>query len=162
MIKEFRAFLGTLFLEIELKKCKKKNLPQYIHVYIFLLFVYKKSCLENKNSLIAHSNPNTYIPQFSGLNSTGNLFSEKSKKPHSSFSWVALNIGFTQGTWSLKIRAKWVDGISTSNEFKDNKFLSASFYKIYILFVPNRRVYSFIWHQRNMKKETDTKTDKSI
>ena len=28
--------------------------------------------------------------------------------------------------------------------------------------VPNRRVYSFIWHQRNMKKETDTKTDKSI
>ena len=29
-------------------------------------------------------------------------------------------------------------------------------------FVPNRRVYSFIWHQRNMKKETDTKTDKSI
>ena len=28
--------------------------------------------------------------------------------------------------------------------------------------VPNRRVYSFIWHPRNMKKETDTKTDKSI
>ena len=28
--------------------------------------------------------------------------------------------------------------------------------------VPNRRVYSFIWHQRNMKEETDTKTDKSI
>ena len=28
--------------------------------------------------------------------------------------------------------------------------------------VPNRRVYSFIWQQRNMKKETDTKTDKSI
>ena len=28
--------------------------------------------------------------------------------------------------------------------------------------VPNRRVYSFIWHQRNMKKKTDTKTDKSI
>ena len=28
--------------------------------------------------------------------------------------------------------------------------------------VPNRRVYSFIRHQRNMKKETDTKTDKSI
>ena len=28
--------------------------------------------------------------------------------------------------------------------------------------VPNRQVYSFIWHQRSMKKETDTKTDKSI
>ena len=28
--------------------------------------------------------------------------------------------------------------------------------------VPNRQVYSFIRHQRNMKKETDTKTDKSI
>ena len=28
--------------------------------------------------------------------------------------------------------------------------------------VPNRRVYLFIWHPRNMKKETDTKTDKSI
>ena len=28
--------------------------------------------------------------------------------------------------------------------------------------VPNRRVYSFIWHQRNMKNKTDTKTDKSI
>ena len=28
--------------------------------------------------------------------------------------------------------------------------------------VPNRRVYSFIRLQRNMKKETDTKTDKSI
>ena len=28
--------------------------------------------------------------------------------------------------------------------------------------VHNRRVYSFIWHPRNMKKETDTKRDKSI
>ena len=28
--------------------------------------------------------------------------------------------------------------------------------------VPNKRVYSFIWHQRNMKKETETKADKSI
>ena len=28
--------------------------------------------------------------------------------------------------------------------------------------VPNRQVYLFIWHPRNMKKETDTKTDKSI
>ena len=28
--------------------------------------------------------------------------------------------------------------------------------------VPNKRLYLFIWHQRNMKKETDTKTDKSI
>ena len=131
MIKEFRAFLGTLFLEIELKKCKKKITSIHSRLHFFALCL-QKNCLENKNSLIAHSNPNTYIPQFSGLNSTGNLFSEKSKKTHSSFSWVALNIGFTQGTWSLKIRAKWVDGISTSNEFKDNKFLSASFYKIYI------------------------------
>ena len=32
----------------------------------------------------------------------------------------------------------------------------------YYSWVPNRQVYSFIWHQRNMKKETDTKTDKSI
>ena len=28
--------------------------------------------------------------------------------------------------------------------------------------VHNRRVYSFIWHPRNMKKETDIKRDKSI
>ena len=32
----------------------------------------------------------------------------------------------------------------------------------YYSWVHNRRVYLFIWNQRNMKKETDTKTDKSI
>ena len=46
----------------------------------------------------------------------------------------------------------------------EKKKLNNYLYNLYSTYswVPNRRVYSFICHPRNMKKETDTKTDKSI
>ena len=50
---------------------------------------------------------------------------------------------------------------SFAKEKKPYQSKGNSFEKMYS-WVHNRRVYSFIWHQRNMKKETDTKRDKSI
>ena len=46
--------------------------------------------------------------------------------------------------------------------FVEVSFFDYAMHIVEYSWVPNRRVYSFIWHQRNMKKETDTKTDKSI
>ena len=71
-------------------------------------------------------------------------------------------------TWPVDILTEYQYTDTKTSYFKNILFFTYSrvewslFLDTSYSWVPNRRVYSFIRHQRNMKKETDTKTDKSI